>query len=175
MDTYEDVSTQSDNYHDQQLVTDEHVPCRIAPSEVRRCDCSRHGNCHFGLIHPRTSPHTRTQDTGVNHHQPSRLTNILGNLLSIEFSDTLDIFTELAYECSWCKRNLWIVCRNLKNITIFYVSTSLELVLLPNRFSNTSKCIRLCGSSSNAQTHGISATVRSRKHNCSIFFPLLDS
>ena len=50
---YEDVSTQSDNYHDQQLVTDEHVPCRIAPSEVRRCECSRHDNCHFGLIDPR--------------------------------------------------------------------------------------------------------------------------
>ena len=50
---YEDLSTQSDNYHDQQLVTDEHVPCRIAPSEVRRCDCSRHDNCHFGLIDPR--------------------------------------------------------------------------------------------------------------------------
>ena len=56
--SYEDVSTQSDNYHDQQLVTDEHVPCRIAPSEVRRCECSRYDNCHFDLIHPRTyDPH----------------------------------------------------------------------------------------------------------------------
>ena len=25
----------------------------IAPSEVHRCDCSRHDNCHFDLIHPR--------------------------------------------------------------------------------------------------------------------------
>ncbi len=35
---YEDLSTQSDNYHDQQLVTDEHIPCerqKNCASEVR--------------------------------------------------------------------------------------------------------------------------------------------
>ena len=81
---YEDVSTQSDNYHDQQLVTDEHVPCRIAPSEVRRCDCSRHDNCHFGLTHPRTLSISQTQ-WWTRNKRPVRLELVFLHSTSFPF------------------------------------------------------------------------------------------
>ncbi len=93
---YEDVSTQSDNYHDQQLVTDEHVPCRIAPSEVRRCECSRHDDCHFDLIDP------RMLQGRVAHCRTLFLQTFRLNQLHERPSFRMRIFRVRVHELSYC-------------------------------------------------------------------------